>query len=527
MGVKLSSIFNEVFGPVMIGPSSSHTAGPARIGLMCRLMLPADPEDIRITFDRHGAYPATYRGQGSDYGFLGGLLGMETSDHDLKNAPALAGQRGVRYEFVTADLREPWHPNLVRIQVTARNGYELEVEAASTGGGMFLITRYQGYAVTMNGGAHEFLATSADPEVCVQGAEAVCRRFGVGHEIVAVPGANGRPALVNLKTDQAPPGFPEALEALGPIRHLRPVLPVVKRLDRRPPFTTAAGALEYAREHGLDHDPWRLAVIYESSLSARSEMEIMAMMKQLAGVMRRSALAALEGGYPRRGFLPPQAAAMHKNLAGGPIKQANLGVLNRATLWSSGVVDYGFCQGLITAAPTGGSSGVLPGAVISAGEEMGFNEEEIGRALLLSGLVGVFIDHGATFAAEMAACQAEIGSASAMAAAAVALFLGGDVERCFKSAALALQNMLGLVCDPVAGFGNVPCVNRNTLGAANAVISANMVMAGFEPFIPLDEVIQAMMSVGAMLPPELRCTGGGGLCQTATGRRVAAELKKP
>jgi L-serine dehydratase len=158
--------------------------------------------------------------------------------------------------------------------------------------------------------------------------------------------------------------------------------------------------------------------------------------------------------------------------------------------------------------------------VIAVGEEMGRSDDDIAKALLAGGLVGVFIDHQATFAAETAACQAEIGAAGAMAAAAAVQLLGGSADQSFRAAALALQNMLGLICDPVAGVGNIPCVSRNAAGAANALVSANMVLAGFDPCLPLDEVIVAMKNVGLMLPAELRCTGRGGLCLTPTALAI-------
>jgi L-serine dehydratase len=166
----------------------------------------------------------------------------------------------------------------------------------------------------------------------------------------------------------------------------------------------------------------------------------------------------------------------------------------------------------------------LPGAVLAVGEEMGLPDSEIAKAMLASGLVGVFIANQATFGAEVAGCQAENGSGSAMAAAGIVELLGGSAEDGFKAASLAMQNLLGLVCDPIACLAEIPCVNRNTVAAYNAVASAHMVLCGFDPVIPLDETIMAMLSVGRMLPRELRCTGLGGLCLTDTAKRIEAEL---
>ena len=148
------------------------------------------------------------------------------------------------------------------------------------------------------------------------------------------------------------------------------------------------------------------------------------------------------------------------------------------------------------------------------------------KGLLASGLAGAFIANQASFGAEVAACQAENGSASAMAAAGIVQLLGGNVEQGFKAASLALQNMLGLVCDPVGGLTEIPCISRNIIAMSNAVQSANMVMLGFDPVIPLDETILSMYEVGQMLPAELRCTCKGGLCNTETAKCVVANLKR-
>ena len=152
--------------------------------------------------------------------------------------------------------------------------------------------------------------------------------------------------------------------------------------------------------------------------------------------------------------------------------------------------------------------------------------EEIQKALLAAGLVGAFIANQATFGGEVGACQAENGSASAMAAAGLVQLMGGSVRQAFAAASLAMQNMLGLVCDPVGGRTEIPCIGRNVNAVFNAALSANMVLCGFDPVIPLDETILAMGEVGKQLPEALRCTCRGGLCTTATGRRLSEELNK-
>jgi L-serine dehydratase len=147
------------------------------------------------------------------------------------------------------------------------------------------------------------------------------------------------------------------------------------------------------------------------------------------------------------------------------------------------------------------------------------------QAMLAAGLIGVFIAHHATFAAEVAGCQAECGAGSGMAAAALVTLAGGTTRQAVDAASSALQNVLGLVCDPVANRVEVPCLGRNVMAASNALACANMALAGYDAVIPLDEVIEAMDQVGRSIPRALRCTALGGLSVTPTSKEIARRLE--
>ena len=172
--------------------------------------------------------------------------------------------------------------------------------------------------------------------------------------------------------------------------------------------------------------------------------------------------------------------------------------------------------------PTAGACAALPGAVIAMAESMDLGEEAMARALLASGLIGVFIATRWTFAAEVGGCQAECASAASMAAAALVTLTNGTLAQSVAAASMALQNMLGLICDPVAARVEVPCLGKNVMAASNALACANMSLAGFDPVIPLDEVIDAARRVAGQMPRELRCTALGGLSITP-----AAQALKP
>ncbi|MCG8502725.1 MAG: L-serine ammonia-lyase, iron-sulfur-dependent, subunit alpha, partial [Firmicutes bacterium] len=332
--------------------------------------------------------------------------------------------------------------------------------------------------------------------------------------------------LINIKRDTAISDEMlnelESLSGVRVVKYIKPVLPVVKKNICNMPFLNATEALVYAKEN--NRNLWELACDYESAISGKSQNEIIKMMMHIVSVMRKSAMNAIEGNFQERGFLASKAGTMDKNIKKENAKMIDMGMLNQVMVWATGVMEYDICRGTVVAAPTGGSCGVIPGALVSVGDQMGLSEEDIAKGLLAAGLIGTFIDHQATFAAEICGCQAENGAASSMAAAGIVEMLKGTVEEGFSAASLAMQNLLGLICDPVAGVGNVPCVSRNPMAAFNGVLAANMVLNGFDPYIPLDETIAAMMEVGLLMPREHRCTGLGGLCVTPSAIRALAEF---
>lgn len=188
------------------------------------------------------------------------------------------------------------------------------------------------------------------------------------------------------------------------------------------------------------------------------------------------------------------------------------------------VAESNACMKKIVAAPTAGSCGVLPAVLLVFEAEKGFHEDRIIEALFVAAGIGQIIALNASISGAVGGCQAEIGSASAMSAGSVAYLEGGDMEDILHAATLALKNMLGLACDPVAGLVEVPCIKRNVSGAINAVVSAQMALAGIRSVIPPDEVIGAMATIGREMPVCLKETGTGGLAATKTAKIIAGSL---
>jgi len=200
------------------------------------------------------------------------------------------------------------------------------------------------------------------------------------------------------------------------------------------------------------------------------------------------------------------------------------GALNRVILYVTSLMEVKSSMGVIVAAPTAGACAALPGTVVAMAESMDLDEEAMAKALLASGLIGVFIATRWSFAAEVGGCQAEGGSAASMAAAALVTLADGTLSQAVAASSMALQSMIGLICDPVANRVEVPCLGKNVMAASNALACANMALAGYDPVIPLDEVIDTAKQVATQMPREVRCTNLGGLSITPTAQALEAKL---
>ncbi len=240
--------------------------------------------------------------------------------------------------------------------------------------------------------------------------------------------------------------------------------------------------------------------------------------------MKASIQEGLDGTVHEDRILGQQSDKYMRSLKKGDLM--DLGALNKIVVYISALMESKSAMGVIVAAPTAGSCGGLPGAIIGMADAMNLDETSMARAMLAAGMMGVFIAKESTFAAEVGGCQAECGAGSGMAAAGLVTLLNGDLQKALAAAAMALQNSFGMVCDPVANRVEVPCLGKNIMAAGNAVTCANMALAGYDPVIPLDQVIQAMDKVGKRIHSSLRCTGFGGLSMTPASQSIEKRLKR-
>ena len=510
----LVSIFNDVIGPVMRGPSSSHCAAALRIGRLARDLMDAEFSDVLVEFDRNGSLPTTHDTQGSDMGLFGGLMGWDAADPRLPDSPQALRDAGVRIAIETVDAGDP-HPNTYRLTLHSASDTHT-LRAISTGGGMMEVIDIDGFPVSIFGDCHETLIWLVGPTA---GITNVLSNRHPAAEIVPHESA-GRYMLEIKDASFVSAEILAEIPGVISIKHLGPVLPVTSRKGMSVPFSTCAEMLQH--DAGRGTPLWQLAVHYEMIRGQLTQAEVIAKMTDIVRIVRQSIASGIAGTTYDDRVLGHQSGRFdalmrsHRLLDGG--------ALNRIILYVTALMEVKSSMGVIVAAPTAGACAALPGAVVAMAKAMGLDDEAMAKALLAAGLIGVFITTRWTFAAEVGGCQAEGGSAASMAAAALVTLAGGSQAQSLAAASMAFQNMLGLICDPVANRVEVPCLGKNVMAATNALACANMAIAGFDPVIPLDEVIDAAKLVGSQMPREVRCTNLGGLSISPTAVALEAKL---
>ena len=502
----------------MRGPSSSHVAAAARIGRLIRMSCPEGIRSVTVDFDPTGSLAESYHGHGSDIGLVSGLLGMELTDSRVGDALAIAREVGLDVSFRILEYGAA-HPNNYRMEVTSCEGKTACWEAISTGGGMIELWKLDGCRLSVLGDYHEMILCCAADVLPAVAASLE------GIEVEEVTSSScGNKGLVDVKTlkplEEQTVSALERMPGVERVIRLEPILPTTSRADCTVPFHTAEEMLAYAK--GKDLEMWQLAVLYESQRGGTTEEEVEKKMDALADIMENTVSEGLRGTVYEDRILGPQAHLMDHP----PKNRLFPAELTRRIIRNiTAVMEVKSSMGVIIAAPTAGSCGCLPGTVTAVVETLGLERRDMVHGLLAAGLVGVFVAEQATFAAEVAGCQAECGVGSAMAAAAITQMLGGTVEQCVDAASMALQNVTGLACDPVANRVEVPCLGKNVMGGSNALASAAMALAGYDKVVPLDQTIQAMYDIGQKLPLELRCTYGG-LGKTAASAEILKRLQE-
>ena len=502
------SNLNDVIGPVMRGPSSSHTAGSFHIASVARSLLSDAPIHACFTFDHNGSYAKTFTQQGADRAFVMGLMGWPLTDECFFNSIALAKKQGLTAKFQVSNLEAADHPNYVSIDITDRSGKTLHLFAKSTGGGTFAITSINSFPIHITGRRHHLLI------FCDSSAsDNVIKHLNGNAEIISADNATLVLAAFNTKPQK------KTLDLLSLQQGVNDVLtasPVYCIAQNNPIFDSAQQMVALAIEQNCSLG--EISLRYEAHLLGISEDDVLAEMIRRFDIMRQSVERGLDDDTVNMKLLNPTASKILAMERKNALPMG--GIHTKSAAMAMAAMHTSNSMGIVCAAPTGGSAGVLPGVLTALADEMNLDPKQTATALLAASAIGLIVAKRATFAAEVAGCQVEIGAAGAMAAAAVVQYAGGTPQQAVDAAAIAFQNTMGSVCDLVQGLCEIPCHTRNAVAASNAFICADLVLGGYHNPICLDETIDAVFQTGQMLPQELRCTSLGGIAQCPSALKI-------
>ena len=546
----------DIIGPIMVGPSSSHTAGALRIARMARRLLSAAPARADITL--YGSFAHTGTGHGTDKALVAGLLGLEADDLRIRDSFFLAKGAGLEFAFTRAtdaqaEAAGVEHPNTVDMRIVDADGERIEVRGVSVGGGAAAIRRIDGVDVDISGkrtsvvvsqrdergvlahiarclsdaavniattrmyrtrrGAHAYTVMEVDGSVPARAKEEIEQDPRVmGVRVIPADGPEGGMigdgAAVDGRDDAAAAGGEQNGGAAGGMTDQQ--IEAAEERFARCDFTTGAELLALCGREGCSIAQAMAA--REEALAALDGADAGTdeYLARVLDVMRASTEKPLREPEQSIGGLIGGEA--HDSAAACARPDAVIdGIAADAMVRAMAVLETNACMGRIVATPTAGSSGVLPGVLFALQNGKGFDDATLRAGVLTASAVGYLAARNATVSGAEGGCQAEVGTAAAMAAAAAVEMAGGTPAAALDAASNALCALMGLVCDPVGGLVEIPCQKRNGSAAAVALTCAQIALAGVPNLVPFDETVAAMDAVGRTLPATLRETALGGI----------------
>ncbi|WP_108818964.1 L-serine ammonia-lyase, iron-sulfur-dependent, subunit alpha [Pseudovibrio sp. Alg231-02] len=509
------SLLNSIIGPVMRGPSSSHSAAPYFIGKTVRQLSLCDGDkivNVENAFDPEGSFAQVYTNQGSDEGFAAGLMGEEVTSPKYRQALSdLMNGKPFTLEINIRNLDTNDHPNRVEIAVTVEDSEgtlrEDHFKGLSIGGGMFKLDSFNSFAIDVTGSDFILLLECGDNSPLQQ----LPSNAKVQARVCA--GSKNSHQLIEIKSSSPlSPQQPELKDMIEQSWKVRSCTPVQFSVHDEAPLFASPKALVQQTSRG--HSLADLALSLEAKRLGLTEPQTRKAFADRYDVMMDAVQAglALTNQSSTMKFLKPSAKQVG---AANPVEIIGSPFLQDALSASLAVMDANANRGVVVAAPTAGSSGIVPGTLYSL-KQQGVDRERIIDALQVTALVGaVFAEHG-SFAAETGGCSVETGASAAMISAGLVHLFGGTAQQAFNAASLCLMNTLGLVCDPVGGEVEIPCHARNIAGIAHAQSSAVASLSGFDAVLPFDEMVISTQKVGKQMNSDLRCTARGGCAATPT-----------
>lgn len=499
--------FNDVFGPVMQPGSSSHTAGPCRLGMLARQLLGGEnPAEITVQLDRNGSFAGTFGLMREDLGMLAGAWGLSPDDPRLFDIRQILSDAGVRYAFEYVDFPPGAHPNAVRFMLADKHGRRCTLAGNSVGGGRVETTEAQGVPCRYIGDTHLIcLRTDAT--------EADCLAPGGALEAEATFDTQGRRCvLVYSETALDADALPGEV-----VFRLSPILPVPMNRKRETQLFDSFGPwIAYAEAHGITLS--EAAVEYERRASGWPREKIVEAMRVLQATMKRQTeavyaddAALLETPFTGYHFRQWERYESTNAPLAGP-------VLARAMRYAFGA--QALCRGVkLVPGPMGTGGGYLYSVLRAVQDARGLSDEALLEGLFVAAGVGAIAYTRSDPTGEVTGCAGECGMCGAMSAAAVTHLLGGTPRQVEAAASMTLQSAVGWPCDPIPGGHNQPCASRVLTAVCMAVAFSDVALSGRDAVLPFHEVVDAMDALGRRMPSDLLCTSRGGLCATPTGAR--------
>ncbi len=522
--VPYPDFFNDVFGPVMQPGSSSHTAGPCRLGYLAGHLLGRPVAKMRIELDEHGSFAGTFGVMAEDRAMVAGVLGLLPDDGRLFRSFELAEEAGVEVEFAFTELAESRHPNAAKFVLTGADGLVVEFVGESTGGGAIATVMLDGFPLVTTGDTWVLLLQDPGEALGpgdVERLQAACPRV-LDARTVRV---DGRGALHAVESPTEPDlAVVDAILAGVPVHRvalLPPVSPVVASPDRKPQlFGTMTRWRELAEELGLPL--WEVAVRYEMDASGWSRARVVDRMRDLAAVMHRQTRAVYEEEteYAETEFRPDFARRWRRHA--GTSARVTDGITAQTIEYA-----YGAGAGIpgveSVPGPMGSGAGYIHAALSAVQLARGLSDDDLLRGLFVAAGVGAIAYTRTEPTGEVVGCTGEAGVSGAMGAAAIVELVGGSPEAAEAAASLALQAFMGLPCDPMPGGLGQPCRSRVMAATCMAHVFADLALAGHAAVLPLHEALDVADRIGRALPSELLCTSAGGCCAapTAQSQKVA------
>ena len=511
-------IFNNVIGPIMRGPSSSHTAASWRAAKICIDILNEPLIKAIVDFDKDGAWAPNYKEQGTTIGIEGGLLGIEMCDNQIKNTEQIAKEKEISIQYEINSYQTN-HVNTFRLALEGAHGKKTQVTAISIGGGSFEIQDIDGFKISIDGGYYELLLNGVPKNILLKD---VALLF-IGNKSISESFNNGK-RLINIKFSKE-----ISIEVINKLERaisydelivITPVLPIISGNESELPFTTVASLLEYAEKEDLDLG--NLGLLYEKNQSGLENQEVIDKMKSVVEIIENSIKTGLKGTYYEDRILPRQSHLIDNAQKKKKILENS--IVNKIIANVSAIMESKSAMEVVVANPTAGSCGVVGGVLRAVADDINASHDELIQAYFATGVVGVYFAQGPGFSAEEHGCQVECGASAGMAAAGIVQLFGGSAKQAIDAASMAIQNMIGLICDPIADRVEAPCLGKNVSAAVNALSSATMACAGYNALIPLNEVIETVSSVSLQMPTCNKCTGKGGLAITKTACAIKEQL---